>query len=74
MLCNWLGYASAHQQVGLFQEKRGLGEDRRYQTILWNWSLSSEDDFSPYQHVDLVDQLDDLGLGLVRLYNTKDER
>ena len=25
--------ASAHQQVGLFQEKRGLGEGRRYETI-----------------------------------------
>ena len=34
MLCNWLGYASAHQQVGVFQEKRGLGEGRRYETIL----------------------------------------
>ena len=33
--------ASAHQQVGLFQEKRGLGEGRRYETIPWNWSLSS---------------------------------
>ena len=25
---------SAHQQVGLFQEKRGSGEGRRYETIL----------------------------------------
>ena len=23
VLCNWLGYASAQRQVGLFQEKRG---------------------------------------------------
>ena len=38
MLCNWLGYASAHQQVGLpgkeEEGRRYLGEGRRYETIL----------------------------------------
>ena len=66
MLCNWLGYASAHRQVGLFQEKRstavkfrGIGKVDAVKLITLIVRR-----LSPHRHVDL-------GLDLVRLFSTK---